>query len=849
MRWTLPGSMVAIVLLCPAASAKPAHKQAIAKHFGPLLTEKLNACVLCHVPGKDDDEEKPRNPFGGQLETVRKELRDSGQPTDIVARFTAIADRDADADGATNLVEILTGHFPAGGKDRPTADEIRGADAKLTKYRKMLSAYPWKPLVTVKRPAVPPVALTTAGADAEWGRHPIDAFVAAELAEAGIRPRPLADRRTLIRRVTLDLTGLPPTEDEIRSFLADSSENAYVTLVDRLLASPRYGERWGRHWMDVWRYSDAAGWSDGNQIRDSQPHVWRWRDWIVERLNADAGYDRMIVEMLAGDELAPDNPDVLRATGYLVRNFKSDREKWLQDTVDHTFLAFQAMTVGCARCHDHMYDPIPQKEYYQLRAIFEPHRVRLDRVPGETDTAKNGLARSYDADLKVATYLYHRGDDRNPDKSSALTPGTLKAYGPALPAVVPVKLPSDAFHPDRREFVLQDDRSKLAGAVAAAKAALGSAKPEAKPLAELEVAIAEGALASFDAVLVADRADEAKKEAAAKAAVVVQRKLKVLQAKKTVLLAETAKANDPKKVADAKAALAKAEQLAAMPPDTTYAKRNETAYPPESSGRRLALAKWLTDPGNPLTARVAVNHIWLRHFGQAIVPSVFDFGNNGRAPSHPALLDWLAAELVAQKWSMKAIHRQIVLSRTYRSASTPDSAGLAADPDNRTLWRFAPRRLEAEAVRDQLLFAARHLDPTMGGPELDQKQGFAIPRRSLYFRHAHERQMEFLKLFDAASVTECYQRRDSIAPQQALALSNSPLAMDCAKRVSASIPATSMVWQSDFVTSAFERILGREPTEAELAECRSFLDSGTSARQKELLILALFSHHDFVTLR
>src|SRR5204862_6883381 len=208
-----------------------------------------------------------------------------------------------------------------------------------------------------------------------------------------------ASKEVLLRRIYLDLIGLSPTPEEQSAFLNDRSPRAYEKVVDSLLDDPRYGERWGRHWMDVWRYSDWAGWSGGNQIRDSKPHIWKWRDWIVESLNADKGYDQMIVEMLAGDELAPEGANILRATGFLVRNYKMlSREQWLEDTVKHTSQAFLGVTLGCAKCHDHMFDPISQAEYYQIRAVFEPHQVRTDRIPGQLDTAKDGLVRVYDTE-------------------------------------------------------------------------------------------------------------------------------------------------------------------------------------------------------------------------------------------------------------------------------------------------------------------------------------------------------------------------------------------------------------------------------------------------------------------
>ena len=224
-------------------------------------------------------------------------------------------------------------------------------------------------------------------------------------------------------------------------------------------------------------------------------------------------------------------------------------------------------------------------------------------------------------------------------------------------------------------------------------------------------------------------------------------------------------------------------KAASQPPSTSYTAPAVTTYPATSTGRRLAFARWITDPSNPLTARVAVNHLWGRHFGRAIVPSVNDFGRNGQRPSHPALLDWLAAELMERGWSMKAIHRLIVTSATYRQDSKPDPADLARDPDNVFLWRWTPRRAEAEVVRDCLFAVAGSLDSTMGGPDIDHQAGLTVPRRSLYFQHAAEKQMEFLQIFDAAGVTECYRRKESILPQQALALANSDLSLRQARRL------------------------------------------------------------------
>jgi hypothetical protein len=322
-------------------------------------------------------------------------------------------------------------------------------------------------------------------------------------------------------------------------------------------------------------------------------------------------------------------------------------------------------------------------------------------------------------------------------------------------------------------------------------------------------------------------------------------------------------------------ALAKAELEARRPPTPAYTRRNLPSYPATSSGRRLALARWITDRHNPLTARVAMNHLWLRHFGQAIVPSVFDFGRNGRPASHPALLDWLAAEFMKNNWSMKSMHRLIVLSNTYRMDSTPDPACLTIDPDNRYVWRMSPRRLEAESVRDSVLAVAGQLDTRMGGPDIDYRQGLIVPRRSVYFRHAAEKEMEFLELFDAANVTECYRRSESIVPQQALALFNSSLATAQARLLARRL-CRDHNGAVEFVRGSFEQVLSRPPTVEEEKACCQFLKQQTALldqpknlthftaasaaaavapsaaagmRAREDLIQVLLNHHDFVTIR
>ncbi|MCI0456787.1 MAG: DUF1549 domain-containing protein, partial [Gemmataceae bacterium] len=325
-----------------------------------------------------------------------------------------------------------------------------------------------------QRPEVPQVR------NQSWLRNPIDAFVAAQHELRGLTPAPPADKAVLLRRVYLDLIGLPPTRDELQAFLTDPAEDAYEKVVDRLLASPRHAEHWGRHWMDIWRYSDWYGSRYINQLRNSRRHIWRWRDWILAALDQDKGYDQMILEMLAGDELAPGNPDVQRASGYLGRNYYVfNRHVWLQDTVEYTGMAFLGVTFKCCRCHDHKYDPLAQQDYYRFRAFFEPHQVRTDPIPGKRERIqgsiaagsppgaelKDGLDCVYDADPDAVTYLLERGNEKNPVQDLVIKPGLPSVLYSGELRIEPVALPTEIFYPHfqpaLREEMLREARAAL----------------------------------------------------------------------------------------------------------------------------------------------------------------------------------------------------------------------------------------------------------------------------------------------------------------------------------------------------------------------------------------------------
>ncbi len=848
--------------------ATPVNRAGLERHYGPLLSKDLDRCTTCHLPSANKSPESldefPHNPFGDRLRAIGKQLAAAGKPKDIGTRLGMVAGEDSDGDGVDNETELLLGYNPGNAKDKPASWELAFVDPFRAELAKQLAGYQWRPFEPVTRPKVP------RNKDRNWARNPIDSFIAAEREQRGLIARPEAPKEILLRRVYLDLIGLSPSPNEIAAFTADKSSDAYEKVVTRLLNDPRYGERWGRHWLDIWRYSDWAGWSGGNQIRDSKPHIWRWRDWTVEALNANKPYDQMIREMLAADELAPADTNALRATGFLVRNYKMlSREQWLEDTVKHTSQAFLGITMGCAKCHDHMYDPISQKDYYKFRAIFEPHQVRTDHVPGEVDTAKDGLVRTYDIGTNAPTYFFIRGDERKPDTNRVMTPGVPRSLGGEF-NVSPTILPLVAAMPDKRPFVVEDAKRASERAVEKARETLAKAT-NGNAIAEQELAVAQ---AKHNALLAVLRAEEheAKKGSAewkdaAMAATKAQRvtaveeaKLRLQQTEKVLAEAKEKAGEDKgaktvidseKKRAEAEKAVQEARSKLDAEPSTAYAPRTTESYPEISTGRRAALAQWIANPRNPLTARVAMNHIWLRHFGQGLVPSPSDFGQNGKPPTHPALLDWLASEFVARDWSMKAMHRLIVTSATYRMASTPDMANAKIDPDNTYLWRMPSRRMEGELVRDNLLKLAGDLDETMGGPDIDNNEGLKSKRRSIYLRHAAEKEVEFLKIFDGPSVTECYMRHPTVVPQQALALANSELAIKESRALAAKLAAAKDT--TEFVKQGFLQVLARDPKPEETKLCSEYLKEqekqNSPERARQNLLLVLFNHNDFVTIR
>lgn len=758
------------------------------------------------------------------------------------------------------------------------------------------SHWSFQPIV---RPEVPTVS------DIAWSDNPIDAFIAARYETNGVQPQESADGRQLMRRLTFDLIGLPPTPEQVDFAAAPTSDDWYEKTVDELLADPRHGERWGRHWMDIWRYSDW--WGLNAQLRRSQHHIWHWRDWIVESLNDNKPYDEMVREMLAADELYPNDPDRLRATGYLARNFHLfNRQQWMDETIEHVSKSLLGLTMNCAKCHDHKFDPIDQADYYRMKAIFEPYMVRVDVIEGETNVTNNGIPCVFDARPDEPTYRLERGQESHPDKSVAMTPGVPGFLPDSELQIEQIGLPAAAWQTARRPWVIEEYLAAARSRVeqtqrradqlrreanesnAGPSTSDAESVPSALEVADLAVAAAKAELHSREARAAAMRAEwetdsDQTPSSLNETAIQAERTSSLEKARHAVAAAKRQHqdATDKTRPAAKKKLTAATKQLematkaieAKVTEDDQYTPIDGTrwtptrfafsgnddphpGYPTYSTGRRTALARWITDASNPLAARVAVNHIWTRHMGQPLVATVFDLGLNGSLPTHPQLLDWLAAELIESGWNMKHVHRLIVTSRAYRlSSSVAGNEAAEEDPDNQLFWRRVPLRLESQAIRDSVLALAGQLDETRGGPTIAEKDQPASRRRSLYFFHSNNSRNLMLTTFDEAGVNECYQRETSVVPQQALALTNGRLIRDSAAPIATRLLDARDLDDTQFVQRAFGVLLAMTPDDDETSSCLEALKSWRELPDTShddayrLLVWALINHNDFVTIR
>ncbi len=591
----------------------------------------------------------------------------------------------------------------------------------------------------VKRPTVPVVQ------DRDWVRNPIDAFILAKLEAKGFRPNPPATKRELIRRVSYDLTGLPPTPREVEAFVTDLSPDAYEKRIERLLASPRYGEKWGRHWLDLVRFAETNSYErDGRK-----PNAWRYRDYVIRAFNDDKPYDRFLREQLAGDEMPDGGTDGILATGYYRLGIWDDeptdrdqaRYDGLDDIVATTGQVFLGLTVDCARCHDHKIDPIPQKDYYRLLSFF--HNINHYRNGGPTDEAP--LAQ--DAESKRTYEEQYRVRQRRREELQA----ALNVFETDF-AKLYEQVHGKRVGLDEVRGLVRSEGAKLLGAERYQRYA--EQRRELQTLLRSKTA-GEMALCVTES---GGRAPE------------------------TFVLIR----GNPHVKGD-KVEPAFPEILGGIKP--ILPTPSPTA---KTAGRRLALANWIADPNNPLTARVMVNRIWQYHFGCGIVRSSSNFGLQGDRPTHPELLDWLADEFVLRGWSLKSLHRLILTSNAYRMSSRSNDKALSSDPINDLFWRFDMRRLTAEEVRDSILMLSGTLNLKMYGPGVysevpkEVQAGQSMPgsgwgtspfaeqcRRSVYIHVKRSLLTPILESFDTAETDRSTPVRFvTTQPTQALALLN-----------------------------------------------------------------------------
>lgn len=610
-----------------------------------------------------------------------------------------------------------------------------------------------------------------------WISNPVDAFVAARLEAGGIEPGPMADRVTLLRRVTLDLTGLPPTPEEVSAFLSDASPDAYSRVVSRLLASPRYGERWARHWLDVARYAE----SEGFKADETRPNAWRYRDYVIRALNDDKPFDRFVAEQIAGDELWPDDPDARIATGFNrhypdesnARNLVQRRQEILNDVTDTVGYAFIGLSFACARCHDHKWDPISQADYFRLQSFFA-NTTAADALPLASEAERAGYERRLAVWSEATREIRDELERLEKPGRKAILDDYIEKYPDEIRAML--ARPEPERTPFERQMVAKamlylDPKSHqfIADSAAAAGRLRGAEKErwtelrgQLKRLAHLHPGELPAATGMTD--------------------------LGVDCPPTRVLV--RGNWNSPGEVVEPAFPAALGSTRAEVRP----VRAREGAG---SSGRRTALARWLTDPVHPLVVRVMVNRVWHHHFGRGLVGTPSDFGLKGDKPTHPELLDWLARDFVAHGWSLKHLHARIVTSSTYRQSSAHRPEAAMVDRENRWLGWFPRRRLEGEALRDSMLSVSGRLNPSMGGPSVfpelppgsQTRGGWRVTeeiserdRRSVYVFVRRNFRYPMFEAFDMPDTHEsCARRNITTSPVQALTLLNDAMTLDWAR--------------------------------------------------------------------
>jgi hypothetical protein len=675
-----------------------------------------------------------------------------------------------------------------------------------------------------RRPSLPRVK------DKTWCVNAIDAFILARLEAAGLAPSPRADKLRLLRRVTFDLTGLPPSVAEQDAFLADTADDAYRKVVERLLTSPRYGERWAQHWLDLARYAET----DGFKADDLRPFAHRYRDYVIQSLNADLPYDRFVRQQLAGDELEPDNPDALIATGFLrlwpdeynAANLEQRRQEILDDVTDVTGQVFLGMTFGCARCHDHKYDPILQTDYFQLQAFFAPMRTR-DDLPAATAAERRAYQRRL-ADWQAANRdIRAEMDKLLADKRREQRQFALLKFRAEIQEAV--RTSDEKRTPYQRQIALLAEKQMHAAELAAPNKLPAEKK---KRYQELEKKLSASPRPLPSAMAVTDMG---------------------LAAPPTHLLAG-GDWRKPREVLQP----AFPHFLDSHKPDITPIAERKT------TGRRSALARWLTRKDNPLTARVLVNRLWQHHFGVGIIGTSSDFGLMGDAATHAELLDWLAVEFVESGWSLKHMHRSMVLSAAYCQDSRVERddpvhrRAVAIDRENHLLWHARRRRLEGEALRDAMLALSGELNSRAFGPSARPKlpanlskyawKADALPqdrhRRSIYV--LAQRNMRY-PLFDAFDLPDmhnsCARRMTTTTAPQALLLLNGDFTLERGRQFASLLLQRFGPEESALLADAYRRAWGRRANDEEIQLGLRFLSARSDGRTMDrAAVLADFCH-------
>ncbi len=877
-------ALLVLLISGPTQEPPPADPDGAAFFESKIRPVLADRCYACHSA-------KAEKLKGGLLLDSREGLRKGGDrgaaivPGDseksLLIKAIRYGDEDLQMPPKNRLSKEIVADFEAWVKRG--APDPRVGDAAARKDRPL----PWS-LHPVGNPPVPEVRHAT------WPVNPIDRFILGRLEEKGLEPAPPADRRTLLRRVTIDLTGLPPGED-------DGAE--YERIVDRLLASPRYGERWGRHWLDAVRYGESHGY-ERNHLR---PNAWPYRDYVIRAFNADTPYPRFIAEQLAGDLVAPGDEAIEVATGFLVAGVHDDvgspeesltrmqRANDLDDMVATTSAVFLGLTLNCARCHDHKFDPIPQKDYYRMAAVFAG--VRHEERPLEAVAAR-GTREKETAEVtrrivELETQLAPQG--RRPAVNTLRNVETfdpvrarfvrftvfatkdglepcideLEVYGPeggtnlalAGKAAASSVYPNAAIHQVRH---LNDGQYGNSHSWISAERGAGWAQVElAEPATVARVVwsrdsvdppkfkdrlpldyhldVSEDGREWRTVACGADRATEAVKPAASPEIDRLKRRRAELAPRAAYIGKITAP--DPVFV------LGRGDVMKRGEPVTPGALSRVPGMAPEAATRE-ALAAWIADPKNPLTARVQVNRVWQHHFGRGIVGTTGDFGANGEPPSHPELLDWLARDFMEHGWTLKRLHKMIVLSSTYRQSSLTNPKGEAIDAGDRLLWRMPLRRLEAEAARDAILAASGKLDLRMGGPgfalfkysvsniafyEPLPEQGPETWRRAVYMQAPRAYRDDLMANFDAPETSLRAPRRESTTTAlQAFTLLHAPFVVEQAR---------FFADRAGGVDRAFRLALGRPPRGEERRAAEELL----ARRGLEALCRALLNSSEFLT--